>query len=175
MPLKRNPNSNPDSTDRESGLVRLEGLEAIRQFIHHRVAEARRRLWILSPDLDAFIYNDPDLVDAVSALARRSRHADVRILIQDSRSLPSGGHRLVDLALRISSRIHLRRQPPDETRLDESMVLIDSGGYLHQRRAADPVAMADAYAPPRVQTLEGRFRTFWTHAMPDPELRRLKI
>ncbi|WP_422126851.1 hypothetical protein [Thioalkalivibrio sulfidiphilus] len=175
MSQRRNPNSSPDSPERESGLLRLDGLEAIRGFVHSQVAAARRRLWILSPDLNPLIYDDPGLVDAISTLARRSRHADVRILIQDSRSLPSGGHRLVDLALRISSRIQLRRRPPDEARLSEAMVLIDSGGYLHQHRTEDPVAMADAYAPPRVQTLEGRFRTFWTHAVPDPELRRLKI
>jgi len=175
MPLKRKPNTTHTPNEERRGVMRLEGLEAIRDFIHEHAPQARRRLWILSPDLSPYIYDDPELVDAVSALARRSRHADVRILIQDSRSLPSGGHRLVDLALRISSRIHLRRQPPDEARLDEAMLLIDSGVYLHQIRAVTPVAMADAWSPPRVQTLEGRFRNLWTHAIPDPELRRLKI
>lgn len=172
MPSNRGPDATPTDT---SGPLRLEGLDAIRSFVHERIAEARRRLWILSPDLAPFIYDDPELVDTISALARRSRHADVRILIQDSRRLPSGGHRLVDLALRMSSRIQLRRQPPDEATLGEAMLLVDSGGYLHQPRADEPVAIAGAHLPPRVQTLEARFRTFWTHAVPDPELRRLKI
>lgn len=166
----------PDATPTEAlGPVRLEGLEAIRSFVHERISEVRRRLWILSPDLAPFIYDDPALVDTISALARRSRHADVRILIQDSRSLPSGGHRLVDLALRMSSRVQLRRQPPDEAALGEAMLLVDSGGYLHQPKADEPVALAGAHLPPRVQTLEARFRAFWTHAIPDPELRRFKI
>ncbi|WP_232199371.1 DUF7931 domain-containing protein [Thioalkalivibrio thiocyanodenitrificans] len=165
----------PRTPTEPSGLMRLEGLETIREFVHARVADARRRVWILSPDLSPVIYDDADLVDAISGLARRSRHADVRILIQDRRSLPAEKHRLVDLALRISSRIHLRRQAPDEPALEESMLLVDAGAYLHQPRAGDPVALADANAPPRVQTLEGRFRTYWNHAIPDPELRRLKI
>jgi phosphatidylserine/phosphatidylglycerophosphate/cardiolipin synthase-like enzyme len=172
MPSKRDPDA---TTTEASNPVRLEGLETIRSFVHERISGARRRLWILSPDLAPFIYDDPKLVDTISALARRSRHADVRILIQDSRSLPTGGHRLVDLALRMSSRIELRRQPPDEAALGEAMLLVDSGGFLHQPRADEAVAIAGAHLPPRVQTLEARFRTFWTHAIPDPELRRLKI
>lgn len=158
-----------------SGPVRLEGAEAMRRFVHSRIGEARRRIWIMNPGLDPTLYDDPAVVDAVSTLARRSRQSDVRILIQDARSLPASGHALVDLALRISSRILLRRHAPGEPPLSEGLLLVDSGTYLHQPRAADPVAIAAAHAPPRVQTLESRFRTFWTHAVPDPELRRLKI
>jgi hypothetical protein len=172
MPRKRTP---PRTENDPTGPRRLEGLEAIRQFVHERIAEARRRIWILSPDLTPVVYDNAELVDTISALARRSRHADVRILIQSSRSLPAEGHRLVDLALRISSRIPLRRQNPDEPALNEAMLLVDAGSYLHQPRYQDPIALADANSPPRVLTLEGRFRTFWTHAVPDPELRRLKI
>ncbi len=65
--------------------------------------------------------------------------------------------------------------PDKHAEKSAAQVQTESVFKKNQRRAADPVAMADAYAPPRVQTLEGRFRTFWTHAMPDPELRRLKI
>ena len=172
MPGKQN----QDPIAREpTGPQRLEGLAAITEFIHARIGEARRRLWILSPDLTPAVYDHAGLTDAVSALARRSRHSDVRILIQDSRSLPVEGHRLVDLALRMSSRIQLRRHGPDNPALDQSIMLVDDRAYLHQPRAADPVALADANAPPRVRTFEDRFRTFWTHAVPDPELRRLKI
>ncbi|OOG24543.1 hypothetical protein B1C78_08545 [Thioalkalivibrio denitrificans] len=167
---------NREPTAREpAGPQRLEGLAAITGFVHTQIAEARRRIWILSPDLAPAVYDHAAMADAVSALARRSRHSDVRILIQDSRSLPPEGHRLVDLALRMSSRIQLRRRSPDDPSLVESLMLVDDRAYLHQPRAADPVALADANAPPRVRTFEDRFRTFWTHAVPDPELRRLKI
>lgn len=174
MPVQGNSSPRPGPAER-SGPVRLEGLDAIRGFVHARVQEARRRLWILSPGLEPVIYDDPELADAVSRLARRSRHSDVRILIQDSHSLPTGGHRLVDLALRMSSRIPLRRHAPGESALGEAMLLVDAAAYLHQPRAGDPVAIADANAPPRVLTLEARYRTWWAHAVPDPELRRLKI
>src|SRR5690625_667199 len=68
-------------------------------------ANARRHLDILSHTLDPLVYECPETVDALSALARRHKLARVRILVQDTLPLIERGHALVRLAQRYRPRL----------------------------------------------------------------------
>ena len=70
---------------------------------------AARNICILSPGLDHAAFDNSGLADAVSTLARRGSQSQVRILISDSRSLVGRGHRLLQLARRLPSIVHLQK------------------------------------------------------------------
>ena len=73
------------------------------------VRQTRRTLIIFTHDLDARVYDTQEFADAVAALARRGRLSRIRILVQDTRPVIRSGHRLVDLAVRLSSYIEVRK------------------------------------------------------------------
>lgn len=70
--------------------------------------EGVRSVDIFSHCLSPAIYDDPDLVTAISAIARRSRQSLVRILVRDPAPLHGCDRPLVNLIQRLPSRTQLR-------------------------------------------------------------------
>ena len=70
---------------------------------------AAREICILSPTLDHEAFDNTKLTDALGVLIRSSRQTRVRIVVADTRSLVSRGHRLLLLARRIPSCVQIRR------------------------------------------------------------------
>ncbi|NIV33572.1 MAG: N-acetyltransferase, partial [Anaerolineae bacterium] len=79
-------------------------LEALRAMTE----QATRRLWIHDATLSHALYDDGVLEEAISRLARRSRHSDIRFLIHDDSPLVGRRHGLVELMRRLPSRMALR-------------------------------------------------------------------
>ncbi|MDD3518708.1 MAG: hypothetical protein PHQ14_10195 [Chromatiales bacterium] len=135
--------------------------------------QARRSLYIASWDLDPYVYDQPDFVQSVSALARSSRYADVRILIRDNGIILKQGHGLVRLYQRIPSRVQLRRQVEDMEPMTEAFLVADQDGYLHRRLADRYDGEARFHALRRARELVTLFKQAWEQSLPDPSLRRL--
>src|SRR5690625_7438421 len=93
-------------------------------------ANARRHLDILSHTLDPLVYECPETVDALSALARRHKLARVRILVQDTLALIERGHALVRLAQRLPRKIELRKQHGEVETPDMAVVLAVSAPFM---------------------------------------------
>jgi len=70
---------------------------------------ASRQICILSPTLDRKAFDNAELVQALSALARQGSQSTVRILVQDSRAIVQHGHRLLELSRRIPTKVKLHR------------------------------------------------------------------
>lgn len=91
---------------------------------------ARRHLDILSPALDAQVFDNDALVSAMTALVRQTRDSRVRILVGDAEAVTSRGHRLLTLARRLPSSIHLRHLPEHPDWRGHSAVIRDRDGVL---------------------------------------------
>lgn len=138
-------------------------------------ASAQRDIRILSPDLDHEVFDSEDLRLAISSLARRSRHTNVRILVSDTRALVARGHCLLELARRIPSLVHIQVLSEHPQLNDDVMVIRDLNGVLfkpgdseHQGHyEPDSKATTTAYAE--------RFDELWDHSAQDVELRQLGI
>ncbi len=139
------------------------------------VTQARHQLLIMDRELDPEVYGNEAFVEAVSALARRSPHSDIRILVRDTGPLTRHGHGLVALIQRLSSSLALHRIDPDYHTADESYLVADGYGVLFRPRSDDHEAMVDLKAPLRARALIEGFETAWAHSRPDPGLRRLAL
>ncbi|TCO78268.1 GNAT family N-acetyltransferase [Chromatocurvus halotolerans] len=91
---------------------------------------ARRHLDILSPALDAQVFDNDALVSAMTALVRQTRDSRVRILVGDAEAVTSRGHRLLTLARRLPSSLHLRHLPEHPDWRGHSAVIRDRDGVL---------------------------------------------
>lgn len=93
-------------------------------------SSARRHLDILSPALDSQVFDNDELVSALTAVVRQTRDSRVRILVGDAEAVTSRGHRLLTLARRLPSSIHLRHLPEHPDWRGHSAVIRDRDGVL---------------------------------------------
>jgi hypothetical protein len=165
-------------SDNELSLEFITGVVYPTPFDRYTVAlceSAMRHLAIQSPQLDHAAFDNSALVDALSALARRSRQAQVRILVSDARSLVTRGHKLLQLARRLPSVVHIRKLAEHPQWNNETIVIRDRDGVLYKPGGSDH----DAFYEPdsRASTVRHLelFDELWRYSVEDPELRSLHI
>ncbi len=139
------------------------------------IASARREICIYSRDLESALYEDAEIVEAIRKIALSGKGACVRILVQDTTRVVRDGHRLVDLAQRLSSIVLIRRVAHEDTQFAGAFVLTDQGGYLYRTFGDRFEAAGDICYPPRRDELKRLFDEVWERAEEPPELRRLGI
>jgi len=118
---------------------------------------------------------EKELAEALSALARRNRHTRVRILIADSRDIVSRGHRLLQLARRLPSAMHMQKIPEHPDWKGETVVIRDRDGVLFKPAGSGD----DGFYEPRSRASTQRhlelFDELWRYSEEDPELRSLRL
>jgi hypothetical protein len=157
------------------GEVPLERREEFRTVAARLAAQADREISIFSHDLDAPVYDQAAFVEAVKALAIGSRMARVRILIRTNERLQREGHRLIELARRLPTKIEIRRVHKDYADCTEDFLVADEAGYVHRKRYTRHEGNADFHAPLQARQYRDFFNTVWDVSERDSELRRLYI
>jgi predicted GNAT family N-acyltransferase len=160
---------------RDGGPQGLTGRLAIREASLQLATQARRSLAVLSRDLDPPIYDNAEFVAAVHRLALRRPNLPVRVLLLDPAPAIRGGHRLLPLIQRLSSRCEIRAVPDDQPSRLDAFLVADGQGYLHRPLADTWEATADFRAPLEARHLEAEFQNLWDRAEPHPGLRRLYL
>lgn len=160
---------------RDGGPQGLSGRLAIREASLQLASQAQRSLALFSRDLEAPIYDNPEFVAAVRRLALRRHQLPVRVLLLDPTQAIHGGHRLLPLIQRLSSRCEVRGIPEDLPARVDAFLVVDSQGYVRRPLADDWSATADFHAPPEARRLEAEFQALWDRAESHPGLRRLYL
>jgi hypothetical protein len=142
---------------------------------HALADQARRTLLVYTEDLEPAIYDESPFLDAVSRLARAHSQSRIWILIHDARKVVQHGHRLIEIARRLSSAIQLRRPAPQYRNYHESFLLADSCGYLHRPITTRYEGTANFHDPGKVADFEKYFMEVWERSEPDEEIKRLYI
>jgi hypothetical protein len=155
--------------------IQIETIEENRAAVIALAGQAKRSVHIFSHDLDPMVYDNSEFVDAIKKLAIGHSQAQVHIIIQDSRKVIEQGHRIVELARRISSSIHIRKTPAEMKSYAQAFLIADKTGLLYRtigERYEGYVNFDDRF---ECKNLLDFFATTWEHSVPDPELRRLHI
>jgi hypothetical protein len=111
----------------------------------------------------------------VRALALRSRHTQIRLLILGAEGLVARGHRLITLAQALSSFIQIRVPSYEYREFNEAMLLADGDGYVHRPLSDRYEGGADYHASVTVVDLQRRFDRVWETGEIDPDFRRLSL
>jgi hypothetical protein len=153
----------------------LESHHEVCAVAHALAAQAQRTLLLHTEDLEPAIYDENAFLDALSRLARLHSQSRIWILVQDARKAVQHGHRLIELARRLSSTVQIRRPGPQYRNYHESFLLADGCGYLHRPIAARYEGTADFNAPGKVAEWEKYFMEVWERSEPDEEIARLYL
>lgn len=136
---------------------------------------ARVSVDIFSPALTPIVFAGSELVAAVREFALRSQHGTMRVLIRDTEPLTRDGHRFLELAQRISSKISVRALATDFHSRDDAFVVADERSYVQRRQASTWTGVHDLSRPAIARQLLTVFNEMWEHSLPDPGIRRLHI
>jgi len=154
------------------------GIDYPSPFDHYVVElcrSASRYVCIMSPQLDHAAFDNEALADALSALARDSRQTQVRILVNDSRPLVDRGHRLLQLARRLPSSVHLRKLPEHPDWKGETVVIKDRDGVLYQPGDGENNAFCEPGSRASTKRHLELFDELWRFGVEDPDLRSMRL
>jgi len=138
--------------------------------------QARRELRVLTPDLEPVLYDHQPFLEQVTRLAleRRGR-LPVRILLIDEGPAVRRGHRLIELARKLSSSVEIRAVPAELAEQADHYLLADDAGYCLRRYAAPRSALVDFNDPRTVRRIQREFEQIWEQGAAHPGLRRLHV
>jgi len=136
---------------------------------------ATRHVFVISPRLDYRVFDNQNLTSALSALVKRSRSTEVRILIADSRPLLNRGHRLLELARRLPTSIKIRKLDEHPRWGGETVVIGDRDSVLFKPADANHEAFFQPNSPATARQYLELFTELWNCGSDDIELRSLRV
>ena len=158
-----------------SGSLELRTLTAIRTAGIHMASQAARELRLFSHDLDAALYDNREFLDHVHRIAVGGGEIPVRILLVNAEPATRNGHRLIEVARHLTSKIQIRGVPAEFAHRTDAYLLADDRGYLLRPLANVLDATADFNAPAEVRRLHKAFDEIWSLGEIHQDLRRLYI
>ena len=139
------------------------------------VKQCKQKLAIISQELDPLVYDQADLVEAMRQLALKSRNVEIRIIVFEPELIVRKGHKLVDLAGKVSSFIEMRKIATEYKSFNESILIADNSGYLYQESTERYKGKLNFNGRRESKHLLDAFNMMWNTAKPDANLRRMHI
>ncbi len=172
-PVVREESVHPDADTAE---LRTHNGEAacslgISSVLNHPLREVR----IYSPLLDHALFESDEVLDALSRFARSGPPTSIQILIHTSNLIVSRGHRLLNLARRLTSKIEIRVVAAELQDEQRCFVVADQRSFFLQPDDQEYQGYSNSYDPVQSTQLAERFDYLWPRADQDPELRALSI
>lgn len=133
--------------------------------------QARQNLCLYSPDLEAWLYSHRSVQQACTQFLLASPKNRLRILVRDVGKPVRQGHRLLNLARRITSNLHIRRINPDHPADECAYLLADDRGLLLREQPEQYAGYALYNDPGRVRQRQAQFDQAWDLSLLDPDLR----
>lgn len=139
------------------------------------VQQSRNSIEIISRDLDSQIYDTPEFIDAIRKIILENNHARIRIIVLDPRVIIKQSHRLVNLAMDLSTFIDIRKPGIEHSGFNEAMLLADACGYIHRLKSDRYVGTVNFNDGRTTRYLQNRFNEMWNKSLSDVNLRKLHI
>ncbi len=161
-----------DSTEE---VVRVESRQDNADAALALVKQCKQKLAIISHELDPFVYDQPDFVEAVRQLALKGRNVEIRILAFEPQLIVRRGHKLVDLAGKISSYIQIRKPSSQYKSFNEAVLIADEVGYLFRESIDRYKGRLNFNSRRESKHMLDVFNSMWETAISDPNFRRMHI
>ncbi len=139
------------------------------------VKQSRQKLAIISQELDPNVYDQADFLEELRKLAINNRYVEIRIIVFEPELIVRRGHKLLDLAGKISSFIEMRKVSSKYKSFNESVLVADEIGYLYRESTDRYNGKVNFNSRRESKHLLDVFDNMWETAKPDPNLRRMHI
>lgn len=138
--------------------------------------KARKQIRIFTPDLESALYGHKNLLEALKAFAIGSKGGNIMIIVQETLTVRSQSHPLIDLAQRLPS-VFLFRTPVEveDLQYSSAYLLNDREGYLFRLQNDKTAGNWSPALPARNRQLLEEFERIWQRSRPCTEFRALGI
>lgn len=164
---------NPGPNEQSFALTRYS------EYIPHAcrmLEQCDRNVNIFTQNFDPNILDNEEFSDALRAfVVGNSRAARVRILVQRPETAILQGHRLVELARRLTSMIEIRRPASQHAAVAEAFLTFDNNAYLYRELGDRPEGRGCHDDSLRTLELKRKFDEIWSMSEPEAEFRRLGL
>ncbi len=144
--------------------------------LHQRMlAQARKRIWIISDTINNPLLLDPSTGTAILRLIKRNPQSEVRLLVANDKQGAGYYNPTIQMAQKLSSYVEVRTLQKTNVRLSEMITLVDFGGNIFRKNLSDYTGFANFNSRLISQRLCDNFEQQWQYARPSVELRRLAI
>ncbi len=139
------------------------------------LSAAQNQVAIISRHLDPTIFNNAKFIDHASEFIRRTKASNIRILVHDTDLIVKNNHRILTLSQRVSSKIQIRTICNDYTQFNQSYLIADSTGYIHNLKSDLYDAEVNFNDPDKSKEMMETFKNIWELSQQEAEVRRLCI
>lgn len=173
---KDNHPSKDNNALKDNPVIRLEHPSDVLPLMREFAGLAQRSIDIFSHQLNPVIYDDTELVDAISALARRGPQTHIRILVRDPRPLYGCERQLLKLVQRLPSRMQIRAYTEGASDPRFGFFCADTEHLIHFADEPALTGFARLGARAESRQLLDEFEHLWIYgSREDENLRRLSL
>jgi hypothetical protein len=154
-------------------LLQLETRADNIQIANHMANQCQKSLQIISRTLDPIVFDTAEFADAVKYLALRHRRSQIQIIVFEAEAIVKRGHRLLEIAGKLSSSIELRKAHYSFNDYNECMIVADAMGYIHRQNGERYECSSNFKDRRHSAHLLRKFTDMWELATPDPNFRKM--
>ncbi|MCZ6504060.1 MAG: GNAT family N-acetyltransferase [Gammaproteobacteria bacterium] len=159
--------------DKKFILLRRE--EDYKNVILEMAKQAITSVRIFSPVLEHKLFDNIELREILSLLARKNRYTHIEILLYDSHRVTRNGHALLDISRKLPSSIKMKIVHPEFRQLNHEYVLVDGAGIVYRRDYEAFDGFANFSDITECSRLGRQFNAAWESGLSDPNLRQLRM
>lgn len=164
------------TSETDTNLMLIDELEDFSKHSLKVVEASRREILLLSDTLDPALYNNENFYQRVLDLARSDRTVQIKILVKDVRPIVEMGHRLLNLARRLSSKVEIRKLLIQPEKASITYLIGDRKAllYMHEEKVYN--GFVNYEAAQECKSLADEFTYLWDkHSVLDPALRTMLL
>jgi len=157
-------------------VIRLNSPQGFCQHLSQSTRCASRTVTLFCHNLNPLIWAQQQVVDAISAIARKSGNSRIQILLQDSKPISGRTHPLITLCQRLSSKVQIKVLNADIPAVDYAYGIIDNRQLLYFNNEALLNGFMNYCAPAECRSLNEEFDRLWHYgSTSDPNLSQLYL
>lgn len=137
--------------------------------------QAAQKLWLYDRELEHDLYDRFRFREILSALARRHRLSEIRLLVHDDKPLVKKRHQIIELMKRIPSKIELRLINDDYPYADTPFIVVDGKAVLYRHEFSRPSGFVQLASGGRAKLLGESFQRMWDAGTASREFRPVSI
>lgn len=164
------------ASESDTSLILIDELEDFTKHSVQVVEASRREVLLLSKTLDPAIYNNEPFYQSILDLARSDRNVQVRILVKDIQPVVEQGHRILNLARRLSSKVEIRKLLSRPQKDSITYLIGDRKHLLYMHEDLVYNGFVNYEAAQESKSLADEFTYLWDkHSELDPALRTMLL
>ncbi len=152
------------------------GLSESKQALLQVLAKARSTIRWFSQDLEYLISDNEEVYRLLLDFCKANPKARLEILLHDPKALAGRGHRIINLAQRLTTAIKIKHTNEDSVKSNPaSFVVVDNRHVFWKPVASLWEGQLQLEAPLIAKTWANIFTEAWEISVPDSQLRQLNI